>query len=79
MLAGSPAALPAVCQAPAEASRLPAAARSRVAENGEVLHVLLKRHPWGHEELAIPNDKVSGYEAGVQLSITKEEVGHLAH
>jgi len=43
-----------------------------------VLHVLLKRHPWGHAELAIPIGKVSGFEAGVQLSITKQEVKDLA-
>jgi hypothetical protein len=43
-------------------------------DTGEVLQVLLKRHPWGHAELAIPIGKVSGFEAGVQLSITKHEV-----
>jgi hypothetical protein len=43
-------------------------------DTGEVLDVLLKRHPWGHAELAIPIGKVSGFEAGVQLSITKQEV-----
>jgi hypothetical protein len=43
-----------------------------------VLAVLLKRHPWGHAELAIPIGKVSGFEAGVQLSITKQEVKDLA-
>ena len=46
-------------------------------DNGEVLHVLLKRHPWGHAELAIPIGKVSGFEGGVQLSITKQEVKDL--
>lgn len=47
-------------------------------DNGEVLAVLLKRHPWGHAELAIPMGSVSGFEAGVQLSITKQEVKDLA-
>jgi hypothetical protein len=47
-------------------------------DNGEVLYVLLKRHPWGHAELAIPISKVSGFQAGVQLSITKQEVKGLA-
>lgn len=47
-------------------------------DNGEVLHVLVKRHPWGHAELAVPIGKVSGFEAGVQLSITKQEVKDLA-
>jgi hypothetical protein len=46
-------------------------------DNGEVLHVLVKRHPWGHAELAVPIGKVSGFEAGVQLSITKQEVKDL--
>ena len=46
-------------------------------ENGEVLSVLVKRHPWGHAELAIPIGKVSGFEAGVQLSITKQEAKDL--
>ena len=46
-------------------------------DNGEVLHVLVKRHPWGHAELAVPIGQVSGFEAGVQLSITKREVKDL--
>jgi hypothetical protein len=46
-------------------------------DNGEVLAVLLKRHPWGHAELAVPIGKVSGFEAGVQLGITKQEVKDL--
>jgi hypothetical protein len=48
------------------------------ADSGEVLQVLIKRHRWGHAELAIPIGQVSGFDAGVQLSITKREVGHLA-
>ena len=47
-------------------------------ENGEVLSVLVKRHPWGHAELAVPIGQVSGFEAGVQLSITKQEAKDLA-
>ena len=46
--------------------------------SGEVLHVLLKRHPWGHAELAIPVGRVSGFEEGVQLSMTRREVRDLA-
>jgi hypothetical protein len=46
-------------------------------DNGEVLHVLIKRHRWGHAELAVPIGKVSGFEAGVQLSITRQEVKDL--
>ena len=47
-------------------------------DSGQVLAVLVKRHPWGHAELAIPVGMVSGFEAGVQLSITKQEVKDLA-
>ena len=47
-------------------------------DDGAVLDVLLKRHPWGHAELAIPIGKVSSFEAGVQLGITKQEVKDLA-
>ena len=47
-------------------------------DSGGVLHVLLKRHPWGHAELAIPISQVSGFDAGVQLSITRREVKDLA-
>jgi len=47
-------------------------------DNGEVRHVLLRRHPWGHAEIAIPVGKVSSFEAGVQLGITKQEVKDLA-
>jgi hypothetical protein len=46
--------------------------------SGAVLSVLLKRHPWGHAELAVPIGKVSGFEAGVRLSITSQEVKDLA-
>jgi len=47
-------------------------------DDGAVLNVLVKRHPWGHGELAIPIGKVSGFEAGVQLDLTKQEVKALA-
>ena len=40
--------------------------------------MLLKRHPWGHAELVIPISQVSGFDAGVQLSITRQEVRDLA-
>jgi hypothetical protein len=47
-------------------------------DSGQILDVVLKRHPWGHAELAIPIAKVSGFAEGVQLSITKHEVRALA-
>jgi hypothetical protein len=46
--------------------------------DGAVLHVLLKRHPWGHAELAIPIGSVAGFEDGVQLGISKQEVKNLS-
>jgi len=46
-------------------------------DSGAILHVLLRRHPWGHAELAIPVANVSGFKEGVQLSITKHEVKDL--
>ena len=46
-------------------------------DSGAILHVLLRRHPWGHGEMAIPIAKVSGFKEGVQLSITKHEVKDL--
>jgi hypothetical protein len=45
--------------------------------SGQILHVLVKRHLWGHAELAIPVGQVSGFGDGVQLSITKEQVKNL--
>jgi hypothetical protein len=42
-------------------------------DTGEVLQVLVKRHPWGHAELAIPIGNVYGFREGVQLKITKQE------
>jgi hypothetical protein len=45
--------------------------------SGAVTHVLLKRHPWGHAELAVPIGSVSGFDGGVQLSISKQEVKDL--
>jgi hypothetical protein len=47
------------------------------ADNGQVTQVLVKRHPWGHRELAIPISQVSGFEAGIQLTITKHEAREL--
>jgi len=47
------------------------------ADTGKVLQVLVKRHPWGHAELAIPIGNVSGFSAGVQLAITRKEARDL--
>jgi hypothetical protein len=46
-------------------------------DGGAVLHVLLKRHPWGHTELAIPIGSVAGFEDGIRLGISKQEVKNL--
>ena len=43
-----------------------------------VTHVLLQEgHLWGHKEVAIPISAVTGTDDGIQLSLTKHEVGHL--
>ncbi len=47
-------------------------------DSGAILHVLLRRHPWGHAELAVPVGAVSGFGDGVQLSITRQELKDLA-
>jgi hypothetical protein len=48
------------------------------AATGQVRQVLLRKHPWGHAEIAVPVSAVSGFDAGVQLSITKSQVKDLA-
>ena len=48
------------------------------AGSGEVRQVLLRKHTWGHTEIAIPVSAVSSFDAGVQLSITKDQVKDLA-
>ncbi len=46
--------------------------------NHHVTHVLLKEgHLWGRKEVAIPIGAVTGTDDGVQLSLTKHEVGNL--
>jgi hypothetical protein len=47
------------------------------ADDGKVTQVLVKRHLWGHNELAIPIGQVSGFDAGIQLSITKRQAREL--
>lgn len=43
-----------------------------------VTHVLLKEgHLWGRKDVAIPIGKVAGTDAGIQLTMTKEEVRDL--
>jgi sporulation protein YlmC with PRC-barrel domain len=46
--------------------------------NHQVTHVLLKEgHLWGHKEVAIPFDKIAGFDDGIQLNITKQQVQDL--
>ena len=47
------------------------------ADGGRITQVIVKRHPWSRKELAIPADKVSGFDDGIQLSITKRDVQSL--
>jgi hypothetical protein len=43
-----------------------------------VTHVLLREgHLWGHKQVAIPISAVTRLDAGIQLSITKQQVKHL--
>lgn len=44
------------------------------ADDGRITQVIVKKHPWSRKELAIPVDKVAGFDAGIQLNITKREV-----
>ena len=47
-------------------------------DDHQVTHVLLQEgHPWGRKEVAIPIGSVTGGEAGIQLSISKQEVQDL--
>jgi hypothetical protein len=48
------------------------------ADGGQITQVIVKRHPWSRKELAIPADKVSGFDAGIQLSITRQDAQALA-
>jgi hypothetical protein len=46
--------------------------------NSQVTHVLLKEgHLLGHKQVAIPFGKVTGFDEGIRLSITKQEVRDL--
>ena len=47
-------------------------------DSGKVVSVLLKKHLWGHKDVTIPIDKVSGFRGGIHLNLTKHEVQHLA-
>ncbi len=44
----------------------------------QVTHVLLKEgHLWGRKEVAIPFDKVAGFDDVIRLNITKQQVQDL--
>jgi sporulation protein YlmC with PRC-barrel domain len=46
--------------------------------SGQVTEVVLgEGHLWGRKEVAIPFDKVAGFEDGIRLSITKQQVQDL--
>ena len=46
-------------------------------DTGKVTSVHLKRHLWGHKDIVIPVENVSGFDAGIHLTLTKHEVQHL--
>jgi hypothetical protein len=44
----------------------------------KVTHVLLKEgHLWAHKDVAIPFDAVTGFDEGIQLNISKQQVRDL--
>ena len=46
--------------------------------SGRVTHVLLgEGHLWGRKEVAIPFDKITGFEQGIRLSLSKKQVQDL--
>jgi hypothetical protein len=46
--------------------------------SGRVTHVLLgEGHLWGRKEVAIPFDKIAGFDQGIRLTITKSQVQDL--
>jgi hypothetical protein len=48
------------------------------ADDRQVTHVLLQEgHLWGHKEVAIPVTAVTGVDPGIQVNLTKEQVGEL--
>jgi hypothetical protein len=43
--------------------------------SGRVTHVLLgEGHLWGRKEVAIPFDKIAGFDQGIRLSLTRKQV-----
>jgi sporulation protein YlmC with PRC-barrel domain len=46
-------------------------------QTGDVTYVLLKEHLWGRKEVKIPSGDVSGFQAGIHLNITKQQVEDL--
>ena len=46
--------------------------------SGRVTHVLLgEGHLWGRKEVAIPFEKITGFDRGIRLSLTKKQVQDL--
>jgi hypothetical protein len=46
--------------------------------SGRVTHVLLgEGHLWGRREVAIPFDKITGFDQGIRLSLSKKQVQDL--
>jgi hypothetical protein len=46
--------------------------------SGRVTHVLLgEGHLWGRKEVAIPFDKIAGFDQGIRLTLTKSQVQDL--
>jgi hypothetical protein len=47
-------------------------------ESGRLAHVLLREgHAWGRRDVAIPADKVAGFDGGITLTVTRQQVRDL--
>jgi sporulation protein YlmC with PRC-barrel domain len=47
-------------------------------DSGELTHLLLREgHAWGRREVAVPFDKVTGFDGGISLSLTRKQIREL--
>ena len=47
-------------------------------DSGRLAHVLLREgHAWGRRDVAIPADKVAGFDDGITLTVTRQQVRDL--
>jgi len=47
-------------------------------DSGELTHLLLREgHAWGRRDVAIPFEKVTGFDGGISLSLTRKQIREL--